>query len=247
MYGARRPAVLCGMGRPRLQNAAVQRVATRGSRGVAGEHRSPRSQQDVRRFRRAARRQPESARRGTGGPAGPVGLGQDDAAADHRRPGDGRSAAARSSSTTATSLATHVGRRSVGFVFQHYALFRHMTVLENIAFGLRVRPRNQRPSPAEIRETVSRLLNLVQLAGLEGRYPSQLSGGQRQRVALARALAIEPQRAAARRAVRRARRQGAAGAPPLAPQAARRDCTSPASSSPTIRKRPWKWPTRSWS
>jgi len=86
----------------------------------------------------------------------------------------------------------HVGRRQVGFVFQHYALFRHMTVLENVAFGLRVRPRKERPSPVEIRETVSRLLSLVQLAGLESRYPSQLSGGQRQRVALARALAIEP-------------------------------------------------------
>jgi sulfate transport system ATP-binding protein len=82
--------------------------------------------------------------------------------------------------------------RNAGFVFQQYALFRHMTVAENIAFGLKVRPRSQRPSRAEIRARVSELLNLVQLTGLEDRYPSQLSGGQRQRVALARALAIEP-------------------------------------------------------
>ncbi|MCG3195834.1 MAG: Sulfate/thiosulfate import ATP-binding protein CysA [bacterium] len=82
--------------------------------------------------------------------------------------------------------------RRVGFVFQHYALFRHMTVFENVAFGLRVRPRAERPSKAEIRERVMRLLQLVQLEQLTHRYPSQLSGGQRQRVALARALAVEP-------------------------------------------------------
>ena len=82
--------------------------------------------------------------------------------------------------------------RHVGFVFQHYALFRHMTAFENIAFGLRVRPRRHRPGEAKLRETVMRLLGLVQLSGLEKRYPAQLSGGQRQRVALARALAIEP-------------------------------------------------------
>ncbi|MCE9548584.1 MAG: sulfate/molybdate ABC transporter ATP-binding protein [Planctomycetia bacterium] len=85
-----------------------------------------------------------------------------------------------------------VGQRRVGFVFQHYALFRHMTVFENVAFGLRVRPRNERPSKAVIRERVERLLELVQLASFGHRYPSQLSGGQRQRVALARALAVEP-------------------------------------------------------
>ena len=85
-----------------------------------------------------------------------------------------------------------VGRRSVGFVFQHYALFRHMTVFENIAFGLKVRPRVTRPSRAEIRRRVGELLELIQLEGIENRYPSQLSGGQRQRVALARALAIQP-------------------------------------------------------
>ena len=82
--------------------------------------------------------------------------------------------------------------RNAGFVFQQYALFRHMTVADNIAFGLKVRPRARRPSRSEIRDRVKSLLDLVQLPGLEDRYPSQLSGGQRQRVALARALAIEP-------------------------------------------------------
>jgi sulfate transport system ATP-binding protein len=82
--------------------------------------------------------------------------------------------------------------RGVGFVFQHYALFRHMSVFENVAFGLRVRPRKQRPGHAEIRERVMQLLRLVQLDVLAERLPSQLSGGQRQRVALARALAVEP-------------------------------------------------------
>jgi sulfate transport system ATP-binding protein len=82
--------------------------------------------------------------------------------------------------------------RQVGFVFQHYALFRHMSVFENVAFGLRVRPRRARPSDAQIRERVMELLRLVQLKRLASRYPNQLSGGQRQRVALARALAIEP-------------------------------------------------------
>lgn len=82
--------------------------------------------------------------------------------------------------------------RQVGFAFQHYALFRHLTVFENIAFGLRVRPRQFRPSEAEVRRRVTTLLELVQLEQLEKRFPSQLSGGQRQRVALARALAVEP-------------------------------------------------------
>jgi sulfate transport system ATP-binding protein len=85
-----------------------------------------------------------------------------------------------------------VRERGVGFVFQHYALFRHMTVFENIAFGLRVRPRATRPAPGEIHLRVTRLLELVQLEYLGHRYPRQLSGGQRQRVALARALAVEP-------------------------------------------------------
>ncbi len=82
--------------------------------------------------------------------------------------------------------------RQVGFVFQHYALFRHMSIFENVAFGLRVRPRSTRPAKSEIKDRVLELLNLVQLEGLAERYPSQLSGGQRQRVALARALAVEP-------------------------------------------------------
>ena len=86
----------------------------------------------------------------------------------------------------------HVRERQVGFVFQHYALFRHMTVFENVAFGLRVKPRKERPSDAQIKQKVTDLLKLVQLDWLADRYPSQLSGGQRQRIALARALAVEP-------------------------------------------------------
>ena len=86
----------------------------------------------------------------------------------------------------------HARDRNVGFVFQHYALFRHMSVFENVAFGLRVKPRHERPSEAEIRRRVLDLLKLVQLDWLADRYPSQLSGGQRQRIALARALAVEP-------------------------------------------------------
>ena len=85
-----------------------------------------------------------------------------------------------------------VGERRVGFVFQHYALFKHLSVFENIAFGLRVRPRQLRPSHQVIRNKVTELLQLIQLESFGNRYPSQLSGGQRQRVALARALAIEP-------------------------------------------------------
>lgn len=96
---------------------------------------------------------------------------------------------------------THVGEdltnkrvkdRKVGFVFQHYALFRHMSIFENIAFGLRVRPRKARPNKKTIEENVMRLLSLVQLEQFANRFPSELSGGQRQRVALARALAVEP-------------------------------------------------------
>ncbi len=85
-----------------------------------------------------------------------------------------------------------IRERNVGFVFQHYALFRHMSVADNIGFGLKVRPTGTRPPAAQIRQRASELLDLVQLSGLEKRYPAQLSGGQRQRVALARALAIEP-------------------------------------------------------
>jgi sulfate transport system ATP-binding protein len=90
------------------------------------------------------------------------------------------------------ALARGAGERHVGFVFQHYALFRHMSVFENIAFGLRVQPRRVRKTEAQIRARVRELLDLVQLDWLADRYPSQLSGGQRQRIALARALAIEP-------------------------------------------------------
>ncbi len=88
---------------------------------------------------------------------------------------------------------SHVRERKVGFVFQHYALFKHMTVFDNVAFGLNVRPRQTRPSKGEIRDRVNELLRLVQLEGMAKRYPAQLSGGQRQRIALARALAVEPQ------------------------------------------------------
>jgi len=88
---------------------------------------------------------------------------------------------------------THVRDRQVGFVFQHYALFDHMSIFDNVAFGLRVRPRRKRLPEPELRSRVQNLLELVQLGQLAQRYPSQLSGGQRQRVALARALAVEPQ------------------------------------------------------
>lgn len=88
---------------------------------------------------------------------------------------------------------THVRERNVGFVFQHYALFRHMSVFDNVAFGLRMKPKAIRPPEALIKEKVHKLLSLVQLDWLADRYPSQLSGGQRQRIALARALAVEPQ------------------------------------------------------
>src|SRR3954453_4486181 len=90
------------------------------------------------------------------------------------------------------ALARGASERHVGFVLQHYALFRHMTVFENVAFGLRVQPRAVRKDEAGIRARVKELLDLVQLDWLAGRYPGQLSGGQRQRIALARALAIEP-------------------------------------------------------
>jgi sulfate transport system ATP-binding protein len=86
----------------------------------------------------------------------------------------------------------HVRERNVGFVFQHYALFRHMSVFDNVAFGLRMKPRATRPSEAVIKQKVHDLLGLVQLDWLHDRYPAQLSGGQRQRIALARALAVEP-------------------------------------------------------
>ena len=131
--------------------------------------------------------------------------------------------AARSSSTARTSPTRRVRERSVGFVFQHYALFRHMTVFENIAFGLRVRPQRERPPEREIRRRVRELLELVQLDGLAGRLSHPALG----RPAAARGARARARRraagAAARRAVRRARREGAQGAAPLAAPAARRD------------------------
>ncbi len=91
-----------------------------------------------------------------------------------------------------SAVSSGARERRVGFVFQHYALFRHMTVFDNVAFGLRVRPKPLRPSAVEIKARVDELMQLVQIDWLAGRYPTELSGGQRQRVALARALAIEP-------------------------------------------------------
>ena len=100
--------------------------------------------------------------------------------------GSGKQARAVIEGLEATSK--HVRERQVGFVFQHYALFRHMCVFENVAFGLRVKPRGQRPSEQTIREKVMRLLELVQLGWVADRFPSQLSGGQRQRIALPQGL-----------------------------------------------------------
>ena len=148
---------------------------------------------------------------------GPSGLGQVDAAAGHRRArGARRRARVVIDGEDATGLPPQ--RRDIGFVFQHYAAFKHMTVRDNVAFGLTVRKRPK----AEIAAKVDELLELVGLDGYQERYPSQLSGGQRQRMALARALAVEPQGAAARRAVRRAGRQGPRRAARVAAPAARR-------------------------
>jgi sulfate/thiosulfate transport system ATP-binding protein len=113
------------------------------------------------------------------------------------------------------ATAIPVQKRQVGFVFQHYALFRHLTVASNIAYGLRARSRNRRPSEQDIGRRVGELLDLVQPSGLEGRFPAQLSGGQRQRVALARALALAA-RATLGRALRRPGREGAKRPPTLA-------------------------------
>ena len=139
--------------------------------------------------------------------------------------------------------AQSVQQRGIGFVFQHYAAFKHMTVRENIAFGLRIRktPRDK------IRDRVKELMHLVQLQGMAHRYPSQLSGGQRQRMALARALAVGAQGPAPRRAVRRARRAGPPGAARPGCAASTTRSTSRRSSSRTTRRRRWTSPSRSSS
>ena len=130
--------------------------------------------------------QPGNRRRIACGAVGAVGLRQNDAAANYRRAGNARVGTVVCHGEDVTHRAAR--DRNVGFVFQHYALFRHMTVFENVAFGLRVRKKPK----AEIQKKVRELLHLVRLERMEHRYPSQLSGGQRQRIALARALAIEP-------------------------------------------------------
>ncbi len=139
-----------------------------------------------------------------------------------------------------------VQERRAGFVFQHYALFRHMTVFENIAYGLRARPRKTRPTGAEIDRRVNKLLAMIQLPDIGRRYPTQLSGGQRQRVALALALAIEPrmllldEKFGALDA--RVRKELRGGLREIHDQTG-----SPPSSSPTIRMKQWSSPTSSWS
>ena len=167
------------------------------------------------------------------GAARPERLGQVDAAARHRRPRAPRRRRRRDLRRGRRPTRPRA-ERGVGFVFQHYAAFKHMTVRDNVAFGL------THPQAAEggdrARASTS-CSQLVQLDGLADRYPTQLSGGQRQRMALARALAVEPQGAAARRAVRRARRQGAQGAARAGCAACTTRCTSRRSSSPTTRRR----------
>ena len=166
-------------------------AARRPAGGAAHEHRGPPPAEALRRHRRLRRPEPRHPGRPAGRAARPVGLGQDDAAAHHRRPRGAR-LAARVLFHGEDATDADVRERRVGFVFQHYALFGHMTIFENVAFGLRVRPKAVRPDEATIRAKVAELLALVQLDRLADRYPHQLSGGQRQRIALARALAVEP-------------------------------------------------------
>ena len=163
----------------------------RGSNGnrKRGRHerRTQQGVQAVRGVHRAGRRELQLGRGRAGGARRTIGLWQVHAVAGGGWP---RAATVRIHGEDAAPLGP--GDRRIGFVFQHYALFRHMTVYENVAFGLHVRPRRERPSGAEIARVVKDLLELVELGALGGRYPTELSGGQQQRVALARALAVQP-------------------------------------------------------
>lgn len=133
--------------------------------------------------------------------------------------------------------------RHVGFVFQHYALFKHMTVFENVAFGLRVRPRNHRPSNEEIRAKVHSLLQLVQLDRMESNYPSQLSGGQRQRWRSPARWQSSRRCSWMSRSARSTPRSGRSSVSGFV--GCTMNSTSPASSSHTIKRKRWKWPTGS--
>ena len=216
--------------------------ALRASRGDPPcVSRSVAPDQDLRRLQ-GARGEPGRARGRVLCAPGPVGLRQDDAAADHCRarvPGSGRGLLCRRGRGPARS-ARAPGR----FVFQHYALFRHMSVFENVAFGLRVRPRRVRPSEAQIRERVMELLRLVQLKRFASRYPNQLSGGQRQRVALGRSRSSRAFSCSTSRSARSTPRSGRTCGAGCA------ICTgawaSPACSSLTTRRRRSSSPTK-WS